>query len=269
MDLIQIKAQWEKEGYYIFPNFINSAQLNRLRFICDHILEQWFKTCPNYEQAVNASNMAFLTESHYFKSHPNWLIELLEFIAKPQILEILRFLAGQEILFHNTQYFYNPASHSWKGIWHRDTQFMAPDPTLEKERMKSSVGVHFRVAFLPDDYLEYVPGSEKRWDTAEEYAIRKAENGNSPNATDMPGKKKIILNPGDGLLFHAWGIHRGVYDVDKLRRTLDIIYQWGNHCDYCPPPATCFNQLNLLNQLTPVAQEFFDYFIKTYKNYWS
>jgi len=109
--------------------------------------------------------MAYLTEPNYFNKNSSWLIELLEFIADRKIIEILEFISGEKLLFHNTQYFFNPVDKSWKGIWHRDTQFLAPEVELEKQRIKHNTGVHFRVAFLADDYLEYVPGSEKRWDT--------------------------------------------------------------------------------------------------------
>ncbi|NEP82344.1 MAG: phytanoyl-CoA dioxygenase family protein [Okeania sp. SIO3B3] len=268
LNLIEIKNQWKNQGFCIFPNFIDTKKLEKLFLICDDIFNQWLATSPNIKEAANTTNMAYLTEPIYFDKYPKKLIELLEFIADQNIIEILEFISGEKILFHNTQYFFNPADKSWKGIWHRDTQFLAPEPELEKQRIKYNTGVHFRVAFLPDDYLEYVPASEQRWDTPEEYAIRKGENGKSNIDDDMPGKQKIFLNPGDALLFHAWGIHRGVYDMNKPRRTLDIIYSWGNHCDYYVPPMTCFEQSDLLDKLSLNARDFFSYFIKTYQQYW-
>lgn len=268
MDLIQIKQQWQTAGFCIFPYFMDASQMNKLWEICDDILQQWFANAPNLKQRADSPNMAYLTEPIYFKHQPNHLIDLLEFIANPKILAILKFISQRDILFHNTQYFFNPTHTSRAGDWHRDTQFLAADPELEKKRMQHSTGVHFRIAFLQDHCLEYVPGSEQRWDTPEEYAIRKGEKGQQSNSDEMPGKIRILLNPGDALLFHAWGIHRGSYDVETPRRTLDIIYQWGNPCNYCPPLATCFQQHNLLEQLNPSAGEFFRYFIQTYENYW-
>ncbi len=267
-NLINIKYQWENQGFCIFPNFLEPKKLEKLQLICDDIFQQWLAASPNIEEAANTTNMAYLTEPKYFHKNFNWLIELLEFIADQKIIEILEFISGEKIIFHNTQYFFNPADKSWKGIWHRDTQFLAPEAELEKQRIKHNTGVHFRVAFLADDYLEYVPGSEKRWDSLEEFSIRKSENGKLNTDDNMPGKQKIFLNKGDALLFHAWGIHRGVYDVNKPRRTLDIIYGWGNHCDYYVPLISCFGQLDLLEKLSPNARQFFSYFIQTYQKYW-
>lgn len=268
MDLIAIKKQWENEGFCIFPNFMETSKVTQLKIICDNILEQWLAGSSEPLKLANLTNMPFLTEPIYFKNKRNELIELLELIADPKLLEILKFISdNQEILFHNTQYFFNPATRSSKGMWHRDTQFLAPDPELEKQRMKQSTAVHFRISFLRDNCLEYVSGSEKRWDTPEEYAIRKGGK-EANNSDEMPEKRRIALNPGDALLFHAWGIHRGLYHVESPRRTFDILYQWGNICDYCPPPPTCFEDLSLLTKLSPGVKYFFENFRKTYEKYW-
>jgi len=173
-------------------------------------------------------------------------------------------LAGELPLFHNTQYFYNP-TQPHDGEWHRDTQFLAPDEGLERKRMKQHTAVHFRIAFLADQQLEYVPGSEQRWDTPEESSIRK---GQHPTDSGMPGRTRIELGPGDACIFHAWGIHRGTYRAEIPRRTLDIIYGWGVACDYAPPPPMCFTDSALLSQLSWPARQFFDSFIRRYEGYW-
>lgn len=268
LDLATVKQQWEQQGFCILPNFLSALRCQQLQPICDRILNQWLSAQSSSQSAGNWINMAFLTDPVYFQHHEAELIALLEFIADPQILEILQFVAGQSLLFHNTQYFFPPPHQSFLGSWHRDTQFMASEPQLEQQRMQSATGVHFRVALLADACLEYVPGSEKRWDTVEEYAIRKGLDGKASNSEQMSGKQTLQLQPGDALFFHAWGIHRGIYNKDIPRRTFDLIYQWGNPCDYCPPPATCFQHEHLLRQLSPQAQEFFNYFIQTYQRYW-
>ncbi|NEP44620.1 MAG: phytanoyl-CoA dioxygenase family protein [Okeania sp. SIO2H7] len=228
-NLISVKEEWEKQGFCIFPQFVDSEKLNKLQIICENIFQKWLAASSDRQEAANTSNMAFLTDPIYYKKEDyNSLKELLEFIAEPRILQVLKFLGGDRVFFHNTQYFFKPADKSWRGIWHRDTQFLASDSELEKERINYHTGVHFRIAFLKDDYLEYIPGSQKRWDTPEEYEIRKEENGKSNQTDNMPGKQKIILEKGDALLFHAWGIHRGVYDLTKPRSTLDLLYVWGN-----------------------------------------
>ena len=263
MNIDQVAKDWAESGLVVIPEFLEQRETSELRRICDQVLQQAVTEAP---ERASTSNIAYLTERRYFRSREGDLLRLLEFIADQRILSLLNHLSGQVPLFHNTQYFYHPSSMSWDGDWHRDTQFLAPESALERERMKQHTGVHFRVAFLADSQLEYVPGSEQRWDVPAELEIRRGAQRNRP---DMPGRRKIELAPGDACLFHAWGIHRGTYRADIPRRTLDIIYGWGGACDYFPPPPMCFTEPDLLARLSPGARNFFDYFVQTYEKYWS
>ena len=261
MELEDIAKHWRAHGYAVIPGLLTAQEIDRLRRVCDHVLHQVIEEDP---RRAAARNIAYLTEQRYFRSREGDLLKLLEFIADDRIVSILSHIAGETPLFHNTQYFYNP-TESHDGDWHRDTQFLAPDEALERQRIIQHTGVHFRVAFLPDRQLEYVPGSERRWDTLEELSIRK---GNCPTSPEMPGRTTIELVPGDACLFHAWGIHRGTYRSDIPRRTLDIIYGWGGVCDYSPPPPMCFTDAKLLARLSPHAREFLDHFVNTYQRNW-
>jgi ectoine hydroxylase-related dioxygenase (phytanoyl-CoA dioxygenase family) len=263
MNSDQIAKEWKESGLVVIPGFLGQPEISQLRQICDQVLQQAIAEAPD---RANASNIAYLTERKYFHGHEADLLYLLEFIADQRIISLLAPLSGELPLFHNTQYFYNPDAVSWDGDWHRDTQFLAPESVLEQERMKQHTGVHFRVAFLADSQLEYVPGSEQRWDVPAELEIRR---GAQRSRSDMPGRRKIELAAGDACLFHAWGIHRGTYRADIPRRTLDIIYGWGGACDYSPPPPMCFTDPDLLPRLSPGARNFFDYFVQTYERYWS
>jgi len=259
----QISQHWNDSGLVVIPGFLDRREIADLRRICDKVLRQAIAEAPD---RANASNIAYLTEPRYFHSRDADLLRLLEFVADQRIVALLTHLAGEFPLFHNTQYFHNPATLSWDGDWHRDTQFLAPEVALEQERMKYHTGVHFRVAFVADSQLEYVSGSERRWDLPDELDIRK---GSQPSRSHMPGGRKIALEAGDACLFHAWGIHRGTYRADVPRRTLDIIYGWGGTCDYSPPPPMCFTNRDLLARLSPSARDFFNYFISAYREHWN
>src|SRR5215475_10812103 len=144
MDLEQIAKDWNNFGLVVIPEFLDWSEIAELRRICDHVLQQ---AIAEASDRANASNIAYLTERRYFRSSEANLLRLLELIADQRIISLLTHLSGELPLFHNTQYFYNPASISWDGDWHRDTQFLAPEVALEQLRMKRHVGVHFRVAF--------------------------------------------------------------------------------------------------------------------------
>jgi hypothetical protein len=258
----EVAKSWRTCGLAVIPGFLDRQEVGVLQRICDSVLRQ---AIAENAKLADARNIAYLTDQKYFASRTADLVTLLEFIADQRIVSLLTEIAGETPLFHNTQYFYNPFTKSHDGEWHRDTQFLAPDPELEIARMGQHIGVHFRVAFLPDQQLEYVPGSEQRRDSPEELAIRKGGDPANPN---MPGRTTVKLNAGDACLFHAWGIHRGTYRADIHRRTLDIIYGWGGVCDYAAPPPMCFTDKDLLARLSPHARSFFDFFVRSYEPYW-
>lgn len=260
-DAADIRAIWEERGVIVWPEFLDRGGAGRLLRLCDDVLERVFAEDPRLR---GASNIAYLTEPRFFGGGVGRLIELLEIIAEPRILMLLERLGGAPPLFHNTQYFFDP-DRSWDGDWHRDTQFLASDPELERIRMAAATGVHFRVALLPDERLELVPGSHGRWDSPDELAIRK---GAGPASGSMPGSERVSLETGDACLFHAWSIHRGTYRRGEPRRTLDLIYQWGARSDYSPPPATCFADRRILAYLSPSARRFFERFIEAYREFW-
>jgi hypothetical protein len=255
--------EWNQNGFFCIPRFLDEATGERLRQACDAVLDRVRAEQDGYGYGHDGANIAYLTEPECFHDARPLLLRLLEFIANPEVLAYIRRLGPGEPLFHNTQYFHEQVTRDWDGAWHRDTQFETPDPEQERMRMQRDVGLHFRVAFEFDDRLQYVPGSHKRWDTAQEFAIRK---GSNPTEPDMPNRTRIVLNPGDACVFHAWGIHRGTYRR-HLRRTLDIIYGFGP-AESAPAP-TCFQTADILTELSDPARAFFTRFIETYVGRWS
>ena len=107
MDFEEIAKDWNHSGVVIIPAFLDRSEIAELRLICDHVLQQAIAEAPD---RANASNIAYLTERRYFHSYEGDLLRLLEFIADQRIVSLLTRLSGELPLFHNTQYFYNPAS---------------------------------------------------------------------------------------------------------------------------------------------------------------
>ncbi len=238
-------------GVVVVPGFLGPRELTRLQEICDSVLNQI--RAASTERGHTKTNIAFLTEPEYFQRPFEPLLRQLEFIASEKIRELIRNLLPvqrieERLLFHNTQYLHEQTKQNWDGDWHRDSQFLYPDPDEEKEFIFSTTPMHFRVAFVGDAWLQFVPGSHLRSDTTEEHIIRKGEQ---PNAAEMPGARRIDLRPGDACVFNACGIHRGTYRTAPLRRTLDLVYGLAP----CPPgpavpPPTCFEIPEIMSALS-------------------
>ena len=201
-----------------------------LRATCERILGQW-RTCsaetgrPGGD--AESSSMRHLNHPGYFPGDPDGLREMLACIADDKVLNLCRELFGNEPLFRCTSLFMNPTTQHMDGNWHRDSQFLCPDETAEREKILAVGGVsdhiQLQIALVPSDDIEYVPSSHRRWDTDEEYTVRRADSGANSRGS-LSGAVRIALEPGDAVGFNAYGLHRGRYHANRLRRTFMLTF---------------------------------------------
>ncbi len=167
----------------------------------------------------------------------------------------------------------NPLASSTDGDWHRDSQYMTNDEASERAMLleggDTGSGIQLQVALVPSDDVELVPASHLRYDTPDEYAIRRAEGGRHNRSNDMPGAIRIALGAGDAAAINSLGIHRGRYHRDKLRRTVMLTYTKSS----MPVFDYFSNQPWFLNpayraRIPEEARSFFDPFIVTYTSFW-
>lgn len=256
---------WERDGLFVVRRLFGPGRVRELREVCDSILAQWLAESPDPAAAGDYTNMAFLTEPRFLDARAGSREVLLNAVADDAILDLLARLRAGELLFFNTQYFFEPATRRSGGDWHRDQQFDAPDEETEKQRMRDTVSLHAHVALVPDDHLEYVPGSHARWDTPAESSIRRGAGGRAKNSDEMPGARRVRLEAGDAAFFSAWGIHRGRYLAGNVRRTFDVIYSTPG---WLAPPPTCFQRPDALDGLAPRQRAFFSRFVEAYRDNW-
>lgn len=247
-----------RQGFAVFPRFLAAAQIAPLRAACDRVLERHRAR----DDGRDTTNIAYLTDARWHPDGDDDRLALLEFIASPRITDLITRAVGAPS-FHNTQYFMEPRMRSWTGSWHRDCQFLVDAPAKEDAIRAACCGVHFRVALVDDDHLEYIPASEQRADTAQELALR-WPNTNQSMTDVLPDAVRLPLRAGDAVLFHAWGIHRGRYVSGSPRRTLDVIYNIGAPPAACPTDA--FAEPVPLTGLSPTAHAFFAVFNDTHRS---
>ena len=271
-----LRQQWENEGYAVVPAVLDEARCAQLLPICEAILAQWRTANPETGKpggAADATVMRHLNHPGYFAEHPAWLGSVLDVVADPQILAIGRTILGEEPLFRCTSFFFNPLENGRDGNWHRDSQFGTPDDTKEQALLaqvsQSGDSIQMQIPLVASDDVEYIPASHLRWDTPAEYAIRKADGGKQNRANNMPGALRLALQPGDATLFNPYGIHRGCYQVERLRRTLMLTYTKSSvpYQDYFSNQPW-FLTPGYLADLQPTTRAFFAPFVAQYADFW-
>jgi ribosomal protein S27AE len=264
----EIRRKWDTVGAVILRGLLSKEEVARLRRICDPTIGLFYAEHGGRLNLGKGISIQYLTEPRYYNGRRSDLLQLLEFVADRRVLHVMGALGDGKVFFHNSQYFVEQATENWDGIWHRDSQFEAPDPAEERARIQRSTGVHFKFALERDEWFEYVPGSHRRWDTNAELAIRRSPDPRRRNAPGMPRAERAILAPGDAMVSHSFMIHRARYRTQPIRRTLDIVYHLGQTCEYIRPPATCFDDSTLLSELSPPARSFFAAFVAAHVGRW-
>tara|TARA_B100000809_G_scaffold266218_2_gene327892 strand:- start:1459 stop:2286 length:828 start_codon:yes stop_codon:yes gene_type:complete len=224
---VNLREHWLAEGYILVRNLLPPEDVERLRETCEDILRQ----CYLLEEPQHGDGdfvIRHLSRPSYHVGERERLAFLLETAAHPRMVDIVGEIFGDEPEHRCFSLFMNPRENGRDGNWHRDCQFRENyDEDVEKEMIlnnKVPGGMQMQIALVPSDDSEYVPGSHLRWDTEEEYAIRLKDNQACNNSNAMPGTMRVALQPGDAVAFNAYGLHRGRYHVDRLRRTLMLTY---------------------------------------------
>jgi len=85
----------------------------------------------------------------------------------------------------------------------------------------------------------------------------------------MPGALRVALQPGDAVAFNPYGLHRGRYHADKLRRTLMLTYTKTSkpRFDYFSDQPW-FDTPQHLDGLQEETRAFFEPFIAEYGEQW-
>jgi hypothetical protein len=272
----ELTSQWMEQGYVVVRGIYTAERAALLQDISERILAQWRTQNPENGEPGgdrNAAAMRHLNHAGYFAGGEPGFVEIMDAIAAPSVLEVCRSILGEEPLFRCTSLFMNPLDTSNDGSWHRDSQFHHPDEEEEKKAIadggEGGHAVQLQVALVASADVEVVPASHKRWDTPEEYAIRRADGGKNSRANNMLGAVRVALEPGDAVAFNPWGLHRGRYHVDKLRRTLMLTYTKTSkpRFDYFSDQPW-FDTPQHLDGLQEETRAFFEPFIAEYGEQW-
>jgi hypothetical protein len=271
------RRQWIEHGFVVFRGVFSAERAARLRRILDDVRARWRERDAVRGTAGgdgSATTMFHINHPAYSVGRRGDLIELLEAAADPTVLGHARAVLGEEPLFRCDSQWFNPTADSRDGNWHRDSQFIWPDLAVERAEFDQRVGqlgeaTQFQIALVPSEDSEYVPGSHRRWDTPEEFAIRRADGNRNWQSNAMPGATRIRLGVGDGVIFNPLGLHRGRYHADQERRTIMFTYTKSSR-----PTTDAFSdqpwfaEPGYLDGVSPGARAFYERFIAAYSGSW-
>lgn len=213
-----VDPSFEKLGFLVARGLFANGELTKLHDVLQKFHQAWLADNADFYQE-RAVNSAYITSSKYLRDEERRV--LFEFIGSGKIAAALLEVIPGQSAFGGSQLFFDPFNPEQKNYWHRDTQYNDWTIAQQKKWLFGTNALHFRVPLRRERGIELVPGTHRRWDTVEEFDIRKEQNGRV-SSDNIVGTEEIALNRGDLLVFSGNMIHRGLYGGDRF--AFDILF---------------------------------------------
>jgi ectoine hydroxylase-related dioxygenase (phytanoyl-CoA dioxygenase family) len=238
----QLKTTYDQQGYFVIRDYFNAAEISSLRKVILKFHGSW-KDDNEIFYREEAFNSSLITGSQYLAFDDR--VTLFNFISSKKIMNIAESVINNNPAFMNTQLFFDPFNRQQDNFWHRDCQY-DHDVEDQKKVIHGTQVLHLRVPLFDEPGMELVPGSHKRWDSAEEFNVREEIKGRVSSDSLSTGKK-IALAAGDLLVFSADMIHRGLYGLDRLALDILVFDPAGDYADYidddCLPDTSMLDKI--------------------------
>ena len=238
-----LSSSYEEQGYFVIRNYFTASQISSLRKIILTFHQLWKKDHATFYQE-EAFNSSLITGSEYLSFDDR--VTLFNFISSKKMMALIDSVIPNKPAFMNTQLFFDPVNLQQKDFWHRDCQYDF-DIEAQKKVINETQVLHLRVPLFDELGMELVPGTHKRWDNEEEFAVRQETKGRVSSESLSSGKK-IKLAAGDLLIFSADMIHRGLYGLDRLAFDILVFDPAGDYADYvdddCLPTQAMFDEID-------------------------
>ena len=242
-DFTQLRSRYDQQGYFVVRNYFSDAEISALKNVILKFHQAWKQDNAQFYQQ-EAFNSSLITGSKYLAFDDR--VALFNFISSKKMMAIIESVIATKPAFMNTQLFFDPYNRQQKNFWHRDCQY-DHDVEAQKTVIHDTQVLHLRVPLFDELGMELVPGTHKRWDSAEEFDVRDERNGKLSSDSLSTGKA-INLAAGDLLVFSADMIHRGLYGLDRLALDVLVFDSSADFIDYvdddCLPDISILDKLN-------------------------
>ena len=217
------RKEYQQNGFVLRRGLLAPEMIARLVGIGDRVHEQWLDEHGDKARKHDLVNSTGLTGSRYFR--PPFDAQrpvFFDALADDVLSNLLAAVFGDDLYFHGTQMFFNPPGGRRRPYWHRDIQYMAYEETRQQALLGELCNLHVRFPLRPERRFMLVPGSHARWDTDLEQDVRLERSGHC-SWEDLPSATAFDLYPGDILIFSAHMLHRGTYEGNNGRLSLDLM----------------------------------------------
>lgn len=208
------REQWDRDGYIIVENALDSVGLDRVRSAFEAVeadqAPAWRESVVNNNYGVGYGNGP---DAHTMRNIQDYDDLFLDLAENPIVTPIIDEVIGtnfqvMEMLCHN----HHSGTKAHTG-WHRDW------PPYRHPQFSLKVKVFYFLDDQDEDMgcFTLVPGSQKTDETPDLQKYTRA------NLTDMPNHKKMVGSAGSAVIWDVTCWHTGLANVSQKDRRL-VIY---------------------------------------------
>jgi hypothetical protein len=217
------RKNYEHDGLILRRRLVSVKTVARLVGIGERVHAQWLLEQGEEARRLDFVNSTGLTATRYFRPPFDAQRQLFfDALANEPLWYLLTSVFGDELYFHGTQMFFNPLGGRRRPYWHRDIQYMPCGEREQQALLRDLCHLHIRFPLRPERKFMLIPGSHARWDTEPERDVRLERSGHE-SYEDLPSAMPFDLYPGDVLIFSAHMLHRGTYEGNNARLSLDLM----------------------------------------------
>ena len=229
----QQAEQFERDGYFIADDAVEPGMFDDLAAAARRV-----------KQKVRSGQVDVFTHWATDEDTEPWAIRGLlapefgepvfaEYLMSKPVMDYVHYFIGTDLTMGSILIFTNPCHADYSFGWHRDWGKLERDPDYDAEMAilrKPLTSWRWHLATVDDDALQLVPGTHRRYRTAEERrCLLETRDG------DIPGQLSIPLKAGQTVFWSGNTIHRGLNRKDTERLTVSA--GWSVHQEGEPQPV--------------------------------
>jgi hypothetical protein len=263
---------WRRDGAILARGLLSAEGLARLTALGRAAAERSLIHDPHLGRARERGDVMVRKPHHpaYATALPGGSREALDAVADPAALRLARAAFGSEPLLRSVALAWEDGDGARDSGWVRDGQLLAADEADERRIIAERGGhaMHLRIALGPCDLLEYVPGSNRRWDSPEEWRVRYGD-GRAHVRGEMPGARRVALAPGDAMAIDPLCLQRNRSGPGQPWRLWYLtLTEDGYQRHDCFSDQPWLLEPGSLDGLSPQAAAFFARFVAAHREHW-
>jgi len=224
------RAQFERDGFYIFENVLEPSLVDRLNSLSDDILAQ--QDLEHFKENRTTGSMVMIDWKMAYQH-----AVMAEFIAHPKVIGAMNELGFPDPKFGHGRIISKPP-HSPKLFWHEDGRFWE-DPVSYTTQPIQVFLMFYLVDTTPENgCLRVIPGSHlKRHPLHDMIAPRHTEetktysNPDNPAFLHVDDEIDVPLKAGDLVMGYGSLLHASHANQSDERRTVLTMWYYPDYID--------------------------------------